>query len=864
MKNLFTFLIMVILSLSAYAQDVISGTIVDDKTNEPLIGATVAIEGTSIGTVTDVMGKFTLRAPESANTLIVKYIGYEDMMLPLSKVSMGPIGLTKTALGLDEVVVTGVMDIVKDRRTPVAVSTITKADIQAKSGNVEFPELMKNTPSIYVANQAGGFGDSQVFTRGFDQTNTAFLLNGQPINGMEDGKMYWSNWSGMSDIANAIQVQRGLGSSKLAISSVGGTTNIIMRATDQQQGGSAQVIYGNDNYIKGTISYSTGMIDDKFGVSVLLSHWQGDGWAEGTQGQGQNYFISAGYKINQNHSLNFLVTGAPQWHDQNYEKPISSYYNNPNNPDDINLKFNSNWGELDGEYYSLRRNYYHKPVANLNWEWSINEKSSLATVLYGSWGRGGGSGDIGSRNNRIFTDKGHLDWDAIEAANIADNGSEEFVVRNSVNNHAWYGVVTNFEHDLTEYITLNIGVDGRTYHGSHFRELRDLMGAPAYTQRANARFGEREVTQTFEANPWAAISDYADQADQIAYSNDETISYIGGFTQIEYATDKFTAFVQGAISNQSHVRFELFNETEENEESEKVNNLGYNAKTGLSYSPDQNNTFFVNTGYYQRQPFHDNIYLNFSNQVNPVTEPEEIIGFEGGYKYADENFALNANVYRTIWNDRITTRTFIDAELPDGTILPGESFRNSIQNQIHQGFELDLAYRANKHLKFNAYTSIGDWKFDGDLSLKYFDEDRKLRYEEEGADVSDINVGGAAQTSFGMGVDLNFFNALMLTADYNYYDRLYSNLGVGLNSLELPSFGILDLGASYMFNLASSQALTLRANVFNALGKEYISQASSAIPASSDPDENWNGVNRENVAIFGQTMTWNVSLKYSF
>src|SRR5690606_39385281 len=89
-------------------------------------------------------------------------------------------------------------------------------------GNVEFPEILKNTPSVYVSNQSGGFGESQMFVRGFDQTNTAFLLNGQPINGMEDGKIYWSNWSGMSDIAQGIQIQRGLGSSKLAISSVGG------------------------------------------------------------------------------------------------------------------------------------------------------------------------------------------------------------------------------------------------------------------------------------------------------------------------------------------------------------------------------------------------------------------------------------------------------------------------------------------------------------------------------------------------------------------------------------------------------------------------------------------------------------------
>jgi iron complex outermembrane receptor protein len=101
-----------------------------------------------------------------------------------------------------------------------------------KSGNQEFPEVMKNTPSVYVASQAGGYGDSRINIRGFEQENLALLFNGQPVNGMEDGRVYWSNWQGLSEVANAVQVQRGLGSSKLAISSVGATINVITKATD--------------------------------------------------------------------------------------------------------------------------------------------------------------------------------------------------------------------------------------------------------------------------------------------------------------------------------------------------------------------------------------------------------------------------------------------------------------------------------------------------------------------------------------------------------------------------------------------------------------------------------------------------------
>ena len=90
--------------------------------------------------------------------------------------------------------------------------------------------------------------------------------------------------SGMSDIANAVQIQRGLGSSKLAISSVGGTVNFITKATDKKEGGFVSLGVANDNYFKTTAAYNTGMSKSGWGTSVMLSHWQGDGYNDGTRG----------------------------------------------------------------------------------------------------------------------------------------------------------------------------------------------------------------------------------------------------------------------------------------------------------------------------------------------------------------------------------------------------------------------------------------------------------------------------------------------------------------------------------------------------------------------------------------------------
>ena len=161
---------------------------------------------------------------------------------------------------LGEVVVTsGVIDIAKVRTTPVAVSTISPAEIALKVGNQEFPEIMNKTPGVYATKQGGGYGDSRISLRGFDQRNTSFLINGQPVNDMENGWVYWSNWQGLTDVASGIQLQRGLGASKLAVPSVGGTVSIFTKAAEAREGSSVQQVFGNDGYNKTTVAHSTGL-----------------------------------------------------------------------------------------------------------------------------------------------------------------------------------------------------------------------------------------------------------------------------------------------------------------------------------------------------------------------------------------------------------------------------------------------------------------------------------------------------------------------------------------------------------------------------------------------------------------------------
>ena len=855
------FVALIFMGQAAIAQTTITGTLIDSEDNLALPGVNILVSGTEDGTVSDANGKFQLKTSKTNGTIEFSFVGYDSRKLKFNgSKSIGSIVMETSNQSLETVTVFAgsLIDVADGRKTPIAVSTISAKTIKDKAGNQEFPEIFKNTPSVYVNNQAGGYGDGAVYVRGFDQTNTAFLLNGQPINGMEDGKMYWSNWQGMTDIANAVQVQRGLGSSKLAISSVGGTVNIITKATEKEQGGFANVTYGNDNYYKAVLGYNTGIMDNGWGISALVTQWGGDGYNDGTQGAGQNYFLSVGYQPNDAHNFNFMIFGAPQYHDQNFRKSIQSYLDN-------GLKYNSNWGTLDGQYITFRRNYYHKPVANLNWEWNINEKSSLSTVLYASWGRGGGTGPLG--NTRLSTPDGQVDFDAIVAANatvpnligsFADGGG---LKRASVNNHSWYGVVTNYNYEMGDHWEFNIGADARSYEGTHFRQLINTLGLQGYTDTRNVRFPNgNTITNAFSSDPWSALTNFADVSERYAWDYNEFINYAGVFGQAEYKTELFSVFAQAAVSTQSHVRFDRYQYNESNEESPTVTNQGFNVKTGASYSLNENNKLYANVGYYSRQPYHDNIYLNFGNDVNPLTENEKVTGYELGYNFRSDLFDINVNLYSTNWKDRVTT----DA---DEDSLGNQIYNNnSGVNQLHNGIEVDFNYRSTSRLSFTGFASIGDWTYNDDVYERVFDEDQNL-VSEIAEDVDGGKVGNAAQTTLGIGARYYLLKGLSLDLDYRYYDNLYAD-EVTKDNLKLPAFGLLDLGVSYFIPLGGKQSLGFRANVNNLLNEEYISQSSTAIfTDTSDPTSNqneYNGINTSNSVYFGNGTTWNLRVSYNF
>ncbi len=188
-KNVLT-IALFLMGATLFAQTKLSGKVVDEN-NMALPGADVVIKGTTKGTNTDFDGKFSIECQHTTGTLVISFMGYESKSIEFNgSKDLGTIQLEPAASTLDEIVIVGVADIAKDRQTPVAVSTIKAAEITEKLGTQEFPEILKSTPSVYATKSGGGFGDSRITIRGFAQENIAIMINGVPVNDMENSKVY--------------------------------------------------------------------------------------------------------------------------------------------------------------------------------------------------------------------------------------------------------------------------------------------------------------------------------------------------------------------------------------------------------------------------------------------------------------------------------------------------------------------------------------------------------------------------------------------------------------------------------------------------------------------------------------------------
>lgn len=876
------------------------GTVVDEE-GEPIVGAGIVVTGGKALGTTDIDGTFDVSVPAGAKTLTISFIGYDDAVVA-PKADMGTITLKPKTEMLNDVVVT--QSLARTRQTPVALSQVNAIDIDLKLGSQEFPEILKTTPGVWATKDGGGFGDAKINMRGFKSENVAVMVNGIPVNDMEGGWVYWSNWAGLNDVASNIQTQRGLGASVLSSPSIGGTINITTQSLDAKKGGSVWYGFGSDGMNQYGMKVSTGLMKNGWAVTVLGSHKWGDGYIQGLWYNSWNYFVNVSKRFNDNHSLSLTAFGAPQKHNKRSSQDgltIMEYqttarrYMDGESP----YRYNPTYGfDNQGQQRSSQYNFYHKPQISLAHNWRINDKSNLSTTLYMSIASGGGYSGQGRTstlrsnwygstdgviNNTFRNPDGTFAYGMIQDMNAASTTGSQMIMSESNNSHEWYGLISTYTNKFFDNkLNFLAGIDMRYYVGKHNNKIVDLYDGAYYIDDVNRSQVLPENNAIYNKNNTAWVNEKLSVGDIVYRNYNGHTAQEGGYVQGELSLldRKLNLVLSGSLNNTGYQRIDHFYYDDAHAKSKVYNFLGGSAKFGANYNIDRHNNVYGNVGFISRAPFFaSGVFLSqaTSNAANPDPINEKVFSAEVGYGFSSPIFSATFNAYYTKWLDKTTTRSGTIGQTTDRFYM-----NMSGVDARHMGVEVNFTYIPVKWFELTGMLSLGDYIWDSNATGYYYNQNgQPLASTTTGAIASGIlaedhvhgvlmqkgrKVGGSAQTTAAVGATFRPFEGLRVGLDWTVSDRLYSDYTVSAPSAggtvnvgdpwRVPWGQQLDLNASYRFNIGGVQA-TLSGNVHNLFNYNYIVDAYT----SSTTNGNWENAFRIFYA-FGRTFSMKLRVNF--
>jgi len=930
------------------AQSVITGKVTDDKTGEALIGATV-VYAPGKGVATDIDGKFKLSLPAGTHLIKISFVGFESftqqVQLSEGETLKMDISLRQSA-ALKEVEI--VADIAKDRETPIAFSTIKPKQIEEELASQDIPMILNYTPGVYATQQGGGDGDSRINIRGFSQRNVAVMIDGIPVNDMQNRRVFWSNWFGLDMVTSNIQVQRGLSASKLALPSVGGTLNILTKGIDSERSTLVRQEFGSGNFSRTSFMHNTGRFGDGWGLTVAGSYKVGDGLVDALFTEGYFYYIKA-EKVWEKHRISFNAFGAPQRHgsrafrqevgiyDKEYAREIGVSDSLLNRIPDYGRYYNEHWGVYEdydligvsenpppppfpatADFYEITRrgelntinertNFYHKPQLVLRHFWQMNNRLSLSSSAYASFGRGGGT-SIDSFSGLGYDNRGQFDFQEVYDRNLQspNNPSTNFLtidtafsdtefkadnfLRANRNDHFWTGFLSQINWTLDENLTLSGGVDLRYYKGTQQRRVEEFIGGSYTTTSANPNRPEEVIRE----------------GDIYEVDEDGIVAWGGGFAEVEYKNDKWTAVLNVTYSQSAFKAIDRFRprqlqvgdttlsigyttvidyqgqEYDRNSpglkdyETDWETIGGYTFKAGVNYNINDNMNVFVNGGFMSIAPVFDNV-IDRNNEFFQEFLNEEVRAIELGYQYADNQFAVNVNGYYTLWGNRPISRNVL-VDFPAGAVNGdlGENtfvFIRSI-DALHQGIEVDAKYVVSPKFSLIGLCSFGNWTWQSQEEVNYIQEGIVL-VDDQGEpltftiDPEGVRVGDAAQTQIGGAIEFNPVPQSYIRLRGTYFGQNYSNfdpesstgINAGRQSWQIPDYTLFDLHAGYTFNI-KDYSLRIGGSMFNVLDIFYVSDAQNN--AAFKRFSNTQNFDAASAAVFpglGRRFNLNLTLK---
>ena len=701
------------------------------------------------------------------------------------------------------------------KNSPLRLSTITDENLRDRSWSRTYPELISGIPGLYATSESGSYGDAKLNIRGFSQENISVSLNGIPISGLTSGGMYWNNWMGLAGATEAIQVQKGAGSSMLTDCSVGGSVNIVTTTAGEKLSVEAGTDVSDFGTGKVYLQFSSGQLPRGWSVLAMGSYVGGRGYVDCTDINSFAFMLNVNKTIGKDNTLIFNFLGSPEQHGQRSTRLTAEEV------ETYGTRYSRDWGWRDGKQFGLSYNNYFKPYFTV--QHLLNSgRLSMRNAVYVSIGDGGGRWreTTGKSLYSYTCEDGTIDWDAA----VADNVIEETAgygkrARNILSDyqagHTQAGIIASGEISIGNGWKIGAGIHYQHYRTWEREFITDLLGADYWFE-------------DYERNSLAGLagrSPYKQAGDAIRTRNGKIINHGTAYLSTSYQSRRISAEIGAAIFGSTNRRWDKYNYTGDDIYSGTALGSGASLKAGLLWKLTGAHNLYVNGGCYSRMPYSSTFFASGNNSVSKDISNEKNYLGEAGYRFLFGRGGLEVTGYITLWKDR----TLMSGKYRQQNEEDSRYMVNGL-DALHCGIEAEGWWNITSFLRINAFASVASWQWKNDVEAIIYDEYSGLEAGRVNVYCDGLPVGGAPQDQAGASLEARLPAGFRISADWKYNGRMYAEFDPAARTdatdradpFRMPSYHLLGADLRWQGKLFGKMGAEIFVRCSNILNSNYI------------------------------------------
>jgi len=679
---------------------VIRGYVKDSQTKEPLAGATIVLKESGRYSITDESGYFLFNQLNDGNyEAEVRFIGYKsnEVSLATNEKDWIIILLEEDVQVTDQVIVSATR---VDGKSPTTFTTLNKVALQKQNFGQDLPIALNWTPSLVTTSDAGaGVGYTGLRIRGSDATRINVTINGIPVNDSESQGVFWVNTPDLASSTQSVQVQRGVGTSTNGAGAFGASVNLQTNTRNDVAYADLINSFGSFNTRRHTISFGTGLINDKFLFDGRISQINSDGYIDRASSDLKSYYLSGGFYGKKTMIKAIVFWGKEITYQSWYGVPESRLKNDTAAM--LETAASEGWNqEQTDNLLSSGRTFniytYENQVDNyaqdhyqLHFSHRITEPLSVNAALHYTYGRG-------------FYEEFRYDDD------FENYGLGDVVI----------GGETISSTDLVRRRWLDNDFYGVTYSINYEKgKLNSILGG-AWNEYDGDHFGQ--IT-------WAQVSS-APKDYQYYFNNGRKNDFTIYWKNNYQLTEKITGFVDLQYRRVSYLASGKENKQFDFSVNEQFN--FFNPKFGLTYVASDEQQWYASYAIGNREPVRDD-FIDAPAGTKP--KPETLRNVEAGWRYRKNNFILNVNYYLMNYKNQL---------VPIGELNDvGAIVRTNVDDSYRTGVEVEGSIRLGSRISWNSNFTISQNKIKNFNEVTYdygtnFDEFNEVVTTYSNSDIS--------------------------------------------------------------------------------------------------------------------------------